>query len=66
MAAWQAAIVCTILSAFGTMTLDIAGSLALASALGADVGTVAALLPDIRAGMMSGVSKLQRDTDRDG
>jgi hypothetical protein len=50
----------------GGLTLDIAGSLALAGALGVDVGTVAALLPDIRAGMMAGVAKSQREADRDG
>jgi hypothetical protein len=54
------------LATFGSMTLDIAGSLALAGALGADVGAVAALLPDIRAGMVAGVAKVQQDTDRHG
>jgi hypothetical protein len=57
--------VCTIPSAFGTMTLDIAGSLALAGALGADTAAVAALLPDIRAGMTAGMAKARPETDRD-
>ena len=65
-APWQAAIACTVPSAFGSMTLDIAGTLALAAALGADVGTIAALLPDIRAGLMAGLTKAQREADRDG
>jgi hypothetical protein len=65
-AAWQAAVACTIPSAFRSMTLDIAGTLALAAALGADVAAVAALLPDIRAGMMAGLAKAQRGDDRDG
>jgi hypothetical protein len=50
----------------GVITLDIAGSLALAGALGADVGAVAALLPDIRAGMMVGSAKAGQDSDRHG
>ena len=53
-------------SGFGGMTLDIAGSLALAGALAADVGTVAALLPDLHAGMMAGMAKAQQDSDRHG
>jgi len=48
------------------VTLDIAGSLALARALGIDTAAVAALLPDIRAGMIAGLAKVQQDTDRVG
>ncbi len=48
------------------MTLDIAGSLALAAASGADVTTVAALLPEIRAGMNSGLAKSAQGRTTDG
>lgn len=66
MAAWQAAMVCTAPTSFGSMTLDIAGSLALADALGADTAAVAALLPDIRAGMMAGLAKSAQERPADG
>lgn len=48
------------------MTLDIASALTLAGALGADTGAVAALLPDIRAGMIAGIAKARTEPDRDG
>ncbi|MCC6718770.1 MAG: hypothetical protein IT555_12870 [Acetobacteraceae bacterium] len=57
---------CVVPTAFGTMTLDITGTLALAGALGVDPAAVAALLPDIRAGMMAGLGKVQQDSDRYG
>jgi hypothetical protein len=50
----------------GGLTLDVAGSIALASALRADVAAVAALLPDIRAGMMSGFAKSAQERPADG
>lgn len=51
---------------FGGLTVDIAGTLALAAAGDADTAAVAALLPDIRAGMMAGLAKSSRERAADG
>jgi hypothetical protein len=57
---------CIAPNGFGGLALDISGTLALAGALDADLAAVAGLLPSIRAGMMAGVAKSQREADRDG
>ena len=57
---------CVVPTTFGSVTLDIAGTLALAGALGADTAAVASLLPDLRAGMMSGLAKSAQGRTTDG
>jgi hypothetical protein len=57
---------CVATCGLGGLTLDIASTLALAGARGADLAAVAALLPDIRAGMMAGLAKAHRESDRHG
>ncbi|MCX8003364.1 MAG: hypothetical protein N2688_00150 [Burkholderiaceae bacterium] len=65
-AAWRAAMACVAPNGMAGVTLDMAGTLALAAASGADVAVIAALLPDIQAGMMAGIARTSREAGRHG